>query len=115
MLRLQAANLAFSTEPLRMRSVREQVEMAVCHAGGMVDGMLQAGRPVFLLPMQMEQTMTSRRVEEAGCGLFHISQQGPRSWRRVSSGYSARRPMRSARSLTSSATPTSPRPLPWSG
>lgn len=78
MLRLQAANLAFSTEPLRMRSVREQVEMAVCHAGGMVDVMLQAGRPVFLLPMQMEQTMTSRRVDELGCGLFHISQQGPR-------------------------------------
>ncbi len=78
MLRLQAANLAFSTEPLRMRSVREQVEMAVCHAGGMVDVMLQAGRPVFLLPMQMEQTMTSRRVEEAGCGLFHIAQQGPK-------------------------------------
>lgn len=78
MLRLQAANLAFSTEPLRMRSVREQVEMAVCHAGGMVDVMLQAGRPVFLLPMQMEQTMTSRRVEEVGCGLFHIAQQGPK-------------------------------------
>ncbi len=78
MLRLQAANLAFSTEPLRMRSVREQVEMAVCHAGGMVDVMLQAGRPVFLLPMQMEQTMTSRRVDELGCGLFHIAQQGPR-------------------------------------
>ncbi|MBN8283240.1 hypothetical protein [Zoogloea sp.] len=76
MLRLQAANLAFSTEPLRMRSVREQVEMAVCHAGGMVDVMLQAGRPVFLLPMQMEQTMTSRRVEAAGCGLFHSAQQG---------------------------------------
>lgn len=78
MLRLQAANLAFSTEPLRMRSVREQVEMAVCHAGGMVDVMLQAGRPVFLLPMQMEQTMTSRRVDELGCGLFHIAQQGPK-------------------------------------
>lgn len=78
MLRLQAANLAFSTEPLRMRSVREQVGMAVCHAGGMVDVMLQAGRPVFLLPMQMEQTMTSRRVDELGCGLFHIAQQGPK-------------------------------------
>jgi UDP:flavonoid glycosyltransferase YjiC (YdhE family) len=61
-----------------MRSVREQVEMAVCHAGGMVDVMLQAGRPVFLLPMQMEQTMTSRRVDELGCGLFHIAQQGPK-------------------------------------
>lgn len=78
MLRLQTANLAFSAEPLRMRSVREQVEMAVCHAGGMVDVMLQAGRPVFLLPMQMEQTMTSRRVEATGCGLFHPAQQPPR-------------------------------------
>lgn len=76
--RLQTARLAFSAEPLRMQTVREQVDMAVCHAGGMVDVMLQAGRPVFLLPMQMEQTMTSRRVEAAGCGLFHLVPQGPK-------------------------------------
>jgi UDP:flavonoid glycosyltransferase YjiC (YdhE family) len=41
----------------------------------MVDVMLGAGRPVLLLPMQMEQTMTSRRVEQHGCGLVFMPEQ----------------------------------------
>lgn len=76
--RLQTANLAFSSEPLRMRSVREQADMAVCHAGGTVDVMLAAGKPLFVLPLQMEQMMTSRRLEQCGCGLYYWYQQPPR-------------------------------------
>jgi UDP:flavonoid glycosyltransferase YjiC (YdhE family) len=68
--RFVSANLAFSREPLRMKEVREQCDLAVCHAGGTVDVMLNAGKPVVLFPMQMEQTMTSRRVELAGCGVW---------------------------------------------
>ncbi len=73
--RLQTPNLAFSDKPLHMARTREQCDMAVCHAGGMVDVMLGAGRPVLLLPMQMEQTMTSRRVEQQGCGLVFMPEQ----------------------------------------
>ena len=66
--RFESANLSFSTLPLLMAEVREQCDLGICHAGGMVDIMLGAGKPLVLFPMQMEQTMTSRRVELAGCG-----------------------------------------------
>jgi hypothetical protein len=69
MQKLQSANLVFSEQPLVMTEVRAQCDLAVCHAGGMVDVMLNAGVPLLLLPLQMEQTMTSKRVEQAGCGL----------------------------------------------
>ncbi len=68
--KLQTANLAFSERSLVMSEVRAQCGLAVCHAGGTVDVMLQGGVPLLLLPMQMEQTMTSKRVEEIGCGLM---------------------------------------------
>ena len=69
LVKLQAANVAFSEKPLVMTAVRAQCDLAVCHAGGTVDVMLNGGVPLLLLPMQMEQTMTSKRVEQMGCGL----------------------------------------------
>ena len=69
MQKLQSTHLAFSERPLVMKEVRAQCHLAVCHAGGMVDIMLSAGVPLLLLPLQMEQAMTSKRVEQAGCGL----------------------------------------------
>jgi UDP:flavonoid glycosyltransferase YjiC (YdhE family) len=67
--------LHFSTTPLRMAEVRTDCDAAVCHAGGTTDVMLEAGKPLLLLPMQMEQTMTSRRVESLGAGL-HLPFEG---------------------------------------
>lgn len=68
--RFESANLAFSSKPLLMEAVREQCDLAICHAGGTVDVILAAGKPLVLFPMQMEQTMTSRRFELAGCGAW---------------------------------------------
>jgi hypothetical protein len=76
-LRHQTPNLAFSDSPLLMSQVREECDVAVCHAGGTVDVMLEAGKPLLLLPIQMEQTMTSRRVEQIGCGLAFLPDQPP--------------------------------------
>jgi UDP:flavonoid glycosyltransferase YjiC (YdhE family) len=81
--RLQTPNLAFSDKPLHMGSTRAQCDMAACHAGGMVDVMLGAGRPVLLLPMQMEQTMTSRRVEQHGCGVTFMPDQSVKRLERI--------------------------------
>jgi UDP:flavonoid glycosyltransferase YjiC (YdhE family) len=75
--KLQSANVAFSEKPLMMRAVRAQCDLAICHAGGTVDVMLHAGVPLLLLPMQMEQTMTSRRVEQMGCGLTYMTDFPP--------------------------------------
>lgn len=75
--RLQAANLAFSSSPLRMADMQAACDMAVCHAGGTVDVMLEAGKPLLLLPMQMEQTMTSHRAEHLGCTLAFEKGRNP--------------------------------------
>jgi UDP:flavonoid glycosyltransferase YjiC (YdhE family) len=68
--RFESANLAFSSKPLIMEEVRQQCDLGVCHAGGTIDVLLAAGKPLVLFPMQMEQTMTSRRFELAGCGAW---------------------------------------------
>lgn len=76
-LRYQNANLAFSETPVLMSQARTQCDVAVCHAGGTVDVMLDAGKPLLLLPIQMEQNMTCKRVEQAGCGLVYTQDQPP--------------------------------------
>lgn len=68
--RFESANLAISRQPLRMADVREQCDLGICHAGGTVDVLLAAGKPLVVFPMQMEQTMTSRRFEKTGCGAW---------------------------------------------
>ena len=68
--RYQKAHIAFSSIPLRMQEVVKQCNAIICHAGGMTDIALESGKPVLLLPTQMEQTMTSHRVEALGAGLF---------------------------------------------
>jgi UDP:flavonoid glycosyltransferase YjiC (YdhE family) len=63
------AALRFSDVPLRMRDVVAQCHAVICHAGGVTDVALEAGKPLLLLPTQMEQTMTSQRVEALGAGI----------------------------------------------
>ena len=64
--RYQKAHVAFSSAPLRMDEVVKQCHAVICHAGGMTDIALEAGKPVLLLPTQMEQTMTSHRADALG-------------------------------------------------
>lgn len=68
-------NLVFSATPMNMGQVVKTCDLIVCHAGGMTDVALSAGIPVLQLPMQMEQTMTSRRTELLGAGL-HLPLEG---------------------------------------
>lgn len=69
-------NLAFAQQALRMDRVGAECDLAVGHGGaGTVDLMLAAGKPLVLLPLQMEQLMTSRRVAAAGCGAWIPAEQ----------------------------------------
>ena len=68
--RYQSEHVVFSTSPLKMSEVVKQCSAIICHAGGMADIALDAGKPVLLLPTQMEQTMTSHRVAALGAGVF---------------------------------------------
>lgn len=71
----QSASLRLAPHLLRMAQVRRQADLAICHAGGITDVMLEAGKPLLLLPMQMEQTMTARRAEALGAAL-HLPMDG---------------------------------------
>lgn len=66
----ESEHVAFSVTPVRMREVVRQCAAIICHAGGMTDIALDHAKPVLLLPTQMEQTMTSHRVDALGAGLF---------------------------------------------
>lgn len=62
--------VAFSDEPFRMEQVVAQADVGICQGGGTATSLLLAGKPVLLLPSQMEQTMVSKRIADVGAGLF---------------------------------------------
>jgi hypothetical protein len=65
-----SARLVFSEQPLDMEQARASCDLAVCHGGaGTTAAMLLAGKPLLLIPMQMEQTMTARRAEMLGAAV----------------------------------------------
>lgn len=68
--RHESGHVAFSATPLLMSEVVRQCAAIICHAGGMSDIALDKGKPLLLLPMQMEQTMTSHRVEALGAAVM---------------------------------------------
>jgi len=62
--------LIISHKPVRLQSVRYECDLAICHAGiGTVSAVLLAGKPLLLLPNQLEQYLVARRIEELGAGL----------------------------------------------
>jgi UDP:flavonoid glycosyltransferase YjiC (YdhE family) len=63
--------MVISGEPVRLAGIRDQCNLAICHAGmGTVAAFLLAGTPLLLLPTQLEQLLVSRRVEALGAGLL---------------------------------------------
>lgn len=68
--RHESERVAFSATPVMMSEVITQCAAIICHAGGMTDIALDHGKPVLLLPTQMEQTMTSHRVEALGAAVM---------------------------------------------
>lgn len=60
-------SMRVSVEPLDMEAARRDCDLAVCHGGnGTVSAMLLAGKPLVVLPSQMEQVMTAKRLETLG-------------------------------------------------
>jgi len=63
------ARLRFSDAPVAMDTVTAQADAVLCHAGsGTVCTALQAGLPLLLLPMHVEQMLCARRVLACGAG-----------------------------------------------
>jgi UDP:flavonoid glycosyltransferase YjiC (YdhE family) len=63
--------MRFSEAPLDMRRLAEEADLAVCHAGaGTASAMLLAGKPLLLLPMQLEQLMVARCIAQLGAAVL---------------------------------------------
>jgi UDP:flavonoid glycosyltransferase YjiC (YdhE family) len=68
--RHSAAHVTVTTRPVRLAGLTGSCHAAVCHAGhGTVAGLLQAGIPLLLLPIHLEQHLTAWRGMELGAGL----------------------------------------------
>jgi Glycosyltransferase family 28 C-terminal domain len=68
---LEAPNLFISAEPVRLDEARARADLVVCHANaGTVSAVLQAGKPVVMLPLHAEQYLFALRVVETGAGVL---------------------------------------------
>jgi len=72
----QSARMTISPEPIRLDAILKDCELGICHAGfGTVSAMLLAGIPLLLLPTQLEQLLTAKRVVTLGMGLLADAEQ----------------------------------------
>ena len=75
--KFSSAGMAFSEEPVDIDQVRATCRLTVCHGGaGTTSAMLLAGRPLLLLPMQMEQTMLAKRLVGLGVARAVFGEDG---------------------------------------
>lgn len=66
-----SARMTISREPLKLKRILKDCDLSVSHGGpGTVTAALLRGIPVLLLPTQLEQFLTSRRVKELGAGMY---------------------------------------------
>jgi UDP:flavonoid glycosyltransferase YjiC (YdhE family) len=67
----QSFNIGFSHQPVQIKQVGQQCDLAICHAGhGTTSAMLLIGRPLLMLPMYLEQGLLSQNVVNYGAGLL---------------------------------------------
>ena len=65
------ANLRISSEPIETSRVLDEADLAITYGGhGLTAAFLLAGKPLLLLPGQLEQYLLARRIEEIGAGLL---------------------------------------------
>jgi UDP:flavonoid glycosyltransferase YjiC (YdhE family) len=63
-------SLAFSPEPMSTTRMLPQCDLVVCHASHqMMAQALLAGKPVLMIPTQLEQFLVMRRITRQGAGL----------------------------------------------
>ncbi len=74
--RYQSDRLVFSNAPVDIVSASAQCDFAICHSGtGTVNALLQAGKPMLLLPAQLEQFLLARNVEALGAAIVVLPEE----------------------------------------
>lgn len=68
--RYDSPRFRFSAAPFDMDAVARECDAAICHSGhGATSALLLAGRPLLLLPMQLEQFLLSSAVKRLGAAV----------------------------------------------
>ncbi|NJO32674.1 MAG: hypothetical protein HC869_05580 [Rhodospirillales bacterium] len=58
------------SEPLDMQRVAQECDVAITHGGhGTTVDMLLAGKPLLVLPQQLEQRLTAQNLQRIGAGI----------------------------------------------
>ena len=83
-----APHMAFSRDPIDLASAMRDADAGITYANlSTTTGLLLNGKPGLTLPVQLEQFLLARRVEEMGAGLLVHPEQGaddlPEKLRRI--------------------------------
>lgn len=80
--RYRGEHMRFSRVPLNVARASQECDIAICHAGHdtMVAPLLH-GKPVFLIPLQVEQALTAQQAAAAGLGVAVYHRDGAESVR----------------------------------
>jgi len=79
--RYRSPRMVFSDTPVDIVSAAAQCDAAICHSGtGTVNALLQAGKPMVLLPAQLEQFLLARNVEALGAALVVVPEAARRDF-----------------------------------
>ncbi len=76
--------LHYASAPVSLAAAYREAALCVCHGGEatLVQALL-AGVPVLLLPMQTEQFLISRQIQQVGAGVNAAMQSRPQDWRKL--------------------------------
>ena len=76
--------LRYAQAPVSLDAAYRDAALCVCHAGeATLAQALLAGVPVLLLPMQAEQFLMSRQVQQSGAGINAAMLARPLDWRQL--------------------------------
>ena len=69
--KLQGPTISVSQRPYDIKRAAAECDFGVCHGGhGTTCELLLNGKPLLFLPMQLEQLLTAKRVQDAGAGVI---------------------------------------------
>jgi UDP:flavonoid glycosyltransferase YjiC (YdhE family) len=64
-----------SLDPIRLDGLLPECDLAITHGGQLSGGIAALGIPQLVFPLQFEQYITARRIQQMGCGIW----LGPRA------------------------------------
>lgn len=68
--KLSAPMRHVSLEPIRLEPLLASCDLALTHGGQLTGGLASCGIPQLVFPLQFEQYITARRIQQMGCGLW---------------------------------------------